>query len=101
MFETYIPIPATLEIFTKQASHNWNTVLDDSLGGHGFNQGFDDPGLYYRVNDGSIDVVHVDGPLIAFKDREAKAKWVRDIISRHLAREQSVRLARLLGMDWE
>lgn len=51
---------------TKQAAHNWNKVIDDILKGLGFIQCKDDLGLYYRVSDGELIVIHVDDLLCGF-----------------------------------
>jgi len=55
---------------TKQAEHNWNQVIDDILRGLGFSQSPDDPGLYFRIQDGSIITIHVDDLLCAFRTHE-------------------------------
>ena len=72
---------------TKQAAHNWNKVLDDILKGLGFTQYFDDPGLYYRLQNGAIIVVHADDLLCAFRNSAAEKEWVL-AMSKHLTLEQ-------------
>jgi len=84
---------------TKQAAYNWNKVLNNIFKGLGFSQCFDNPGLYYRISDRSIIVVHVDDLLCAFPDLRTEKEWEAGM-SKHLTLEKRRQPQRFLGMDW-
>ena len=80
-------------------AHNWNKVLDDILKGLRFSPCLDDLGLYYRIQDGSVIVVHVDNLLCGFANKDAKEQE-ENAMSQYLTLEKRGLLKRFLCMDW-
>jgi len=83
---------------TKQAARNWNLVIDDILRGLEFQQCKDDPGLYFREQDGSIITIHVDDLLCAFQTDAIQYAWEQEI-KKHFTLEEKGLPKRFLGMD--
>jgi len=82
---------------TKQVAHNWNRVTDDNLIGLGLSRSPDDPGLYFRIQDGSIITIHVDDLLCAFRTHKIQV-WEAEL-RKHPTVEEKELPNRFLGMD--